>query len=331
MIEKEINISASKLDTFESCSWMYWCKYHLKLPDQGNLGSKKGNVCHGVFEALLKENNKRQLYVDQIKNDKTCKNIPSLWRYINSLGKKEGLFDSDHFAHVDEMIYAAVKEGDFIPDRSKYDVIPEQHFKYQIHKNIFINGFIDVKIINKKTGEILIRDYKSSKEKFAPKKIISNFQGMMYALSVYKETGVVPDVCFWFLQYPNNIRQMMPRVTASELNGYEAYLKYAIAEQMDKFSHVHAKLGYAKNKPKPDKDEGFTGCLKCGFAKHKGQLKKDGSKMWACDFKFGFDYFVVRDNNGEIIKKSHYIQDLQKHYPLNKIEKLNYSGCPAHK
>ena len=82
----KITISASKLDTFESCSWTYWCKYHLKMPSLPNLGATKGTVCHAVFEHIVHE--KRQKYIDQIKIEKTCQNIPALWRYIKAIGQK---------------------------------------------------------------------------------------------------------------------------------------------------------------------------------------------------------------------------------------------------
>ena len=32
-------LSASRIKTAQSCSWLYYCKYKLKLPDKGNDGS----------------------------------------------------------------------------------------------------------------------------------------------------------------------------------------------------------------------------------------------------------------------------------------------------
>lgn len=325
MSDEKIVISASKLDSFESCSWAYWCRYGLKMPSSSNIGAIKGTVCHAVFEHIITE--KRQKYVDQIKEEKTCKNIPAIWRYINNFGKKEGLFDPEHFVHVDEMVYNAIKEGDFIPDRKKYDIVTEEQFEIPIGNNVYILGYIDKKIINKKTQEVQIRDYKSSKERFAPKKIKNNFQGMVYTLAEYKKTKQIPEVCFWFLQFPNNIRQVMPKVTEIELLGFEHYLR-SVGETMRHFNSDFAKLNFAKHKPKPSKDEGFTGCLKCGFAKHKGQLKKDGSKMWHCEYKFNEDYYVIYDEDGNIKHKSFNRNDLLKHN--KEITKLHYKGCPAH-
>lgn len=328
-MSKEIVISSSKLDTFEGCSWEYWVKYHLKAPSKGNLGTAKGSVCHHIYELLLVERHRK--HIEQIKADKTCRNIPSLWKYILKESDREGLFTPEHIDHVDEMVYNGIKEADFVPDPKKYDVVQEEEFKFQIHNNVYLRGFVDVLITNKKTQEMIIRDYKSSKQKHAPKKIQNNNQGMAYALYVYEKYGVIPDVEFWFLQFPNSIKQVMPKPTKAELNGFKSYLRM-VGKQMEIFEFDHAKLGYAKNKPHPKKDEGFTGPLKCGFACRKGQLKKDSSPMYHCEYKFDSVFYFVKDEEGKIIDKSYDRKDLTKHQKEGKvIEEMMYKGCPAHR
>ena len=52
---KERVLSASRLKTLETCSWSYWCNYHLKLPQKQNEGALRGTVCHLVFEMLVKK------------------------------------------------------------------------------------------------------------------------------------------------------------------------------------------------------------------------------------------------------------------------------------
>ena len=52
-------LSASKIKTLKSCSWLYWCKYHLKLPDKTNDGALKGEIVHLVFECLGKERHRK--------------------------------------------------------------------------------------------------------------------------------------------------------------------------------------------------------------------------------------------------------------------------------
>ena len=62
-------LSASRVKTLENCSWLYWCNYHLKLPQEKNEGAKKGEICHTIFEVLLLKN--RKTYFDKIVRDDT--------------------------------------------------------------------------------------------------------------------------------------------------------------------------------------------------------------------------------------------------------------------
>ena len=45
----------------EDCSWLYWCKYHLNLPEKVNDGALKGSVCHTILEVLLRKKHKKHL------------------------------------------------------------------------------------------------------------------------------------------------------------------------------------------------------------------------------------------------------------------------------
>ena len=62
-------LSASKIKTLQSCSWLYWCKYHLKLPEESNSGASRGTICHLIFECLGNPRHKHHYK----KNNKTSK------------------------------------------------------------------------------------------------------------------------------------------------------------------------------------------------------------------------------------------------------------------
>ena len=47
---KEKILSASRIKTLETCSWSYWCNYHLRVPQKQNEGALRGTVCHLAFE-----------------------------------------------------------------------------------------------------------------------------------------------------------------------------------------------------------------------------------------------------------------------------------------
>ena len=59
MNNKESILSASRIKTLEACSWLYWCKYKLKLPEKTNSGALRGTICHLILELLLKKRHKK--------------------------------------------------------------------------------------------------------------------------------------------------------------------------------------------------------------------------------------------------------------------------------
>ena len=52
MIEPNTPLSASRIKTLQTCSWLYWTNYKLKLPNKNNHGNLRGSICHAIFENL---------------------------------------------------------------------------------------------------------------------------------------------------------------------------------------------------------------------------------------------------------------------------------------
>ena len=77
---KEKVLSASRLKTLETCSWSYWCNYHLKLPQKQNEGALRGTVCHLVFEMLVKKKHKK--HFNKINKGGTIKKSPAVDRMV---------------------------------------------------------------------------------------------------------------------------------------------------------------------------------------------------------------------------------------------------------
>src|SRR6478735_2732864 len=101
-MENKIKISASRLKTFQSCSWQYYCKYVLKLPDTTNNGALMGTECHTVFECLLKPRHKK-LYDAVMTAPMTITNAPSIERHVKAYMKKHSL-PEELFNKIDTMI-----------------------------------------------------------------------------------------------------------------------------------------------------------------------------------------------------------------------------------
>jgi hypothetical protein len=153
---------------------------------------------------------------------------------------------------------------------------------------------------------------------------------MVYSLASKKIwPDLKPIVRFIHLKFGKNPIQEL-EYSEEALKGFEYYLE-GVYKQMESFNEEASESNFASSQPFPKKDEGFKGPLQCGFAKYPGHLKKDGSVMWHCSFKFAYDYYVLEDKNGKRLGSSKDEKELKsKKKRGQKIVKKHYEGCPAH-
>lgn len=319
-LKESAALSASKIKTFESCSWLYWCNYHLKLPQVQNDGAKKGEICHKIFELLI--NKKHYKKYKAIIDAKTITKVPSVKKLITKLAKKLQLTLTPEISlQLEKMIMVGLQNDFFVAGTTlveaeyKFDLINEDP-KY------FIRGYMDKPCINDEI--IIIDDYKSSKKKFEGEEQESNVQALIYSLAAKKIwPKLKPIIRFIFLQYPAD-PIMKVEFSDDTLSGFEHYLSY-IQKKVDSFSEDDAKKNFAADQEAAPKE--FKGKLLCGFASSPTQKKKDGSKMWHCPYKFAFDYYIITPKNG---KQYTSLTDDVKLSEGDVIKKAHYDGCPRH-
>ena len=206
---KEKVLSASRIKTLETCSWSYWCNYHLKLPQKQNEGALRGTVCHLVFEMLVKKKHKK--HFDKIFKGNSIKRSPAVFRMVmKHLTQMENSFDlpmtnEENVELVDDMIVVGLN-CDFFGWGGKVDK-PEHEFLLENKDPEYkIRGFIDKPIVYKKGKKIKIVDYKSSKYKFRGEELHSNVQAMVYTLAAQQEwPEYSPTVEFQFLRHPRSL------------------------------------------------------------------------------------------------------------------------------
>lgn len=320
MEKKDLILSASRIKTLETCSWTYWCNYHLKIPDRQNEGAARGTVCHLIFELLL--NKKHKKHLDKILKKGSIKASKAVARLTKKSLIKTGFFSKENYIMVDEMILVGLRNNFHLSDDSIHGeveigeaeqefVIANENPKYKI------KGFIDKNAFYNKTGLFKIVDYKSSKSKFKDDELTANIQAMTYTLASKKAEAFkkVRDLVkrvlveFIFLRFPKSPIQQV-EITDDQLNGFEKYLGY-IYEITSNFSEKDAQSNFAK-----DSDQ-------------KKWLCKAG-KTWVCPLMHPFSFCKVFDENG-VFKKSYFEKDLPKNLPKDwKVEVAEYSGCPAH-
>jgi hypothetical protein len=123
-------LSASRIKTLETCSWVYWNNYHTKVPQSQNDGALRGTICHTIFELLL--NPKHKAHYDKIIKKNSVKGSKAIARLIKKLKAKVGL-DESNFEILDQMIMVGLKH-DFFGEKDGEIVSPE--YAFEIEANI---------------------------------------------------------------------------------------------------------------------------------------------------------------------------------------------------
>ena len=339
MPELETPLSASRIKTAQSCSWLYWCKYKLKLPDKSNEGAKRGSICHLVFEVLGLKGRKK--YYNKILKTQDVFSVPSIKRLILKHAIREGIDDCDNVDMMKDMIFNGLSYDFFGTElgnpteeysEKDFDIVKNDgDIKYKIR------GFIDKLFLYKRKKFAIIRDFKTSKEVFKGKDQTDNLQDLMYSLAV---KNLFPEYServseFLFLKFDldpdakkSGVVRMKP-LDEDELKGFEMQLS-EIQKYLDNFSEKDAQKNYAAHQGFP-KDNSFSGKLLCGFATKKGELKIDGNPKWHCPMKFDFFYYEVTNAEGKFITsyfEDEFSEDL---VPEGcSYEMKYYQGCPAH-
>jgi hypothetical protein len=292
-------LSASRIKTLETCSWVYWNNYHTKVPQRSNDGSDRGTICHTVFELLLNKrhlkNYKRIIKKNAIDGDE------GINRLVKKLSSKVKL-DESNYKLLNDMILVGLKNdffgegGEIVKPEYDFDITNEEP-KYHI------KGFIDKPIKIKK--EMHIIDYKSSKYKFRGDDLEANIQAMMYSLASKKLwPKLKPIVKFLFLRFPKQpIQELI--FTDEQIKGFEHYLEH-INNYINKFNEESARANFAVDNQK-----------------NKWMCQVGG---WKCPYKDPYKYYVKVNDKGEVVETS--LENNFKDIKGFKVETRDYEGCP---
>lgn len=294
-------ISASAIKTLETCSWLYFCQYVLKLPQKTNDGALRGTCVHLVLELFLKKRHKK--HYDLIYKSKNPKISEPVNRLVKKTLKKLGALSTTNYDMCLEMISTACTKTDFFGKTAKLGE-PEYEFIIENESPKYaIKGFID-KIFFYPDNSLKIVDYKTSKKKFKGDELEANIQAFMYSLAAYKNFKPQKvEAEFIFLRYPKDPVQKVC-VTKAQLKGFEEYLAYTY-EVTEGFDINKAQTNFAIN------------------SEDKKWLCKAGS--WECPYLKSFEYYGLYDKNDCLIKSS-FKNEFQPS-DGQKVKKLRYSGC----
>jgi hypothetical protein len=293
-------LSASRIKTLETCSWVYWNNYHAKIPQTQNDGALRGIICHTIFELLL--NQKHKNHFDKIIKANSITGSKPITRLVKKLKAKVGLNESN-FEILDQMIMVGLKH-DFFGEKDGKIISPEYAFEIKNDEPKYhIKGFIDKPIKSK--NKMVIIDYKSSKAKFRGDDLEANIQAMMYSLASKKLwPKLKPIIRFLFLRFPKQPIQEL-EFTDEQIKGFEHYLEH-INDYINKFDQNSAKANFAIDS---DKNKWM-----CGIGN------------WTCPYRDSYEYYVKLNDKDEVIESN--LDGFFKDIKGFKIEKRKYQGCP---
>lgn len=313
-------LSYSKIKTLDSCSWIYYATYVLNVPQAQNDGATLGNVIHEIIE-LLANHSKYFGYVNNIVANKKLSTL--LKRLIKFKLFKAGLPYEDFRSKAESFLLTFLLH-DFWFDGCKELGIPE--YKFEIKKNYYAKGFIDrYAIYNDGVDDyVIIRDAKTQKNLFTQDELKLSIQALIYLLAIReKHPNISIDKSsVEFVMLAHNTIQVVKDITNEDLDGLESYLA-SVQKKVDNFTAEDAVSNLAADKGW--NVDGFKGMLICGRATSKGQLKKNGQPMWACQYKFPFEYYALYEDD-KLIKTSLDKEDLEIKDGRH-IKKLRYNGC----
>jgi len=178
---KTINVSPSRLNTFQKCRWMYYCKYILKLPDEGGDKTRLGSVIHEIFELISRPSKQEQRKKYILHSIETKKLYPSLHRLFQKILNRFKIPVGELRELGEQLLINAFCSGYDIKSKV-LDV--EKDFHIQVSENVYIKGFID-KILELDDNTLELIDYKSGAP-FNDEKCNSEFQPFFYKLAAQK-------------------------------------------------------------------------------------------------------------------------------------------------
>ncbi len=307
MTKQKIKLSASKVDTLLSCSWLYYCKYVLKLPDESGAAASLGSTCHIVFEVLM--NPRHRKHFDAIFAAGDIEASVAIHKLVLKWLNRLNINTPRVYALAKEYIMSGLRCDFFAAASTKIQA--EKEFKLE-YDNFILNGFIDALITY--DDKMIVRDYKSSKSKMTGEKLEANLQAMIYSIAVRHEYNLIPYVQFIFLKFGRKpLASPSERYCDNELNGFLRYMSW-IADKAMAFSKEDAQSYFAS-------DGGWGASWKCG----KVGVEEDGLPKFICSFMQPFDYYVTLNDKNEVVKTS---RSLLVPATGETLQKRSYAGCP---
>lgn len=309
-MSEKVKLSASRVSTSLGCSYLYWLKYTMKIPDAPNTGSARGSCVHFLLEALVRKD--RRGMVDKILAANDPWIIPSVKRLAKIYHKKQEILGEEDFEKIKNYVLKGLKEDFHDAGAEKVEI---EHY-FSIETDTYrTNGFLDKVAFY--PDKIRIRDYKTSKKKFSAEKLAFNLQNFFYTFAIWKTFPGLPIEFEFLFLGEKRVIQKAPAISEDELRGFEIYLQH-LSDYLTDFD-------YKKSLENPGKFHPENKWWICG--KPQGSISKDGNPAWCCPYRYPTLFYELMED-GKALKSSRNKAELTKERKEGQeIIQREYGGC----
>ena len=217
--KKVLAVSYSQLSTFLDCPRRWKYQYLLGLGEYSDSDATQfGTQIHASIEEYCKKLSEGYQW--------TIGEVQDLVE--ENLSKREMYFDKETESELLETHKQMMKgfitcDGELAELLDKCDVVAqEMEFRLKVdlpftvlfadeeYNEVYLNGFIDLVLRDKKTGEYIVIDHKTGKSLFKPAKLKHNLQLPIYSLVIYEKFGVLPTRCAYYFTRFDKLQDVVP-------------------------------------------------------------------------------------------------------------------------
>ncbi len=188
LIEEELTFSASQFTTYQRCPKNYKYSYIYRIPSLPKPYFDLGGTVHNVIEEL----SKRIIQGETIDIDLAKKYLEAFWKSTGYKTEKEEREAKDDAVEI---------LNTFLEEQAKMDteiVEAEKSFTIKLGEHS-IRGFIDR--VDRKDGDYIIWDYKTSKNTISENQLRKDFQLLTYDMAAQQLFGKrAKKVGLWYLR-----------------------------------------------------------------------------------------------------------------------------------
>jgi hypothetical protein len=305
--KKQIRFSASRVKSLLTCSYAFYCKEVLMLPEKVWGRTFVGSCVHSILECLCNPRHKKHYdaIVDKMAKKVAYEKSPVIARFIRIYQWKNPLMTDEMVADINKMLKVALLDTDFFFEGAIKVFEPEFKFEFKVGEAT-IKGFLDR--CAEYPDKIIVRDYKSQRNKFTQDELDENIQALIYQYVMTLNYNKPTEMQFVLLRHgpkkndPLNHLQIVPPPPPEAFEGLKLYIQ-DIYEKLNGFSYEMACSRLCEDK---------------GFCQR------------VCSFHKPFQYWAVREKANGDIASGHYFDKPPTNIDTTKqfIALEQWKGCP---